>query len=228
MRISAVFVVLGINVLIARDGFAQEKDPNISEYVEFQNSDFCETIPDADKETCFTQAQKWRIGAWESIKLLPFDFLKRYGSSNNGKKIIFAFRYSPANALAQVFDNKIYFPILPSGYNPHLNREETMFYVLHELAHIDLNMILDFSGLIGPEPFPTEYAEKNVFEDFADSFAIYIVYPEYLKNNFPKRYRFMRTLLRQEYEQLYPTPQSMIVRAEILKEKKKADELKGR
>ena len=48
-------------------------------------------------------------------------------------------------------------------------------------------------------------------EDFAETFAMYVMYPEYLKENFPKQYEIIKGILVVEYESVFPMHISLIL-----------------
>jgi len=57
----------------------------------------------------------------------------------------------------------------------------------------------DSEKLVSFESEPTFYGrERGIHEDFADTFALYVMFPEYLKN-FPGRYEVMEDILGKEY-----------------------------
>lgn len=49
-------------------------------------------------------------------------------------------------------------------------------------------------------------------EDFADTFALYVLWPEYLKENFPMHYVVVKNILGREYKSTYPMPSSVTLR----------------
>ncbi|OGN02584.1 MAG: hypothetical protein A2651_00180 [Candidatus Yanofskybacteria bacterium RIFCSPHIGHO2_01_FULL_42_12] len=51
--------------------------------------------------------------------------------------------------------------------------------------------------------------EQGRGEDFAETFALYVLWPEYLKDNFPIHYGIIKNILVQEYEPMYPMPSSI-------------------
>ncbi|MEX0877605.1 MAG: hypothetical protein WDZ40_01920 [Candidatus Spechtbacterales bacterium] len=69
--------------------------------------------------------------------------------------------------------------------------------ILHEIGHA-VDYRLDPSGPFLPESIhknrhrPSSYAGTNAYEDFAESFAVYILSPVYMKKNFKVRYDFMK------------------------------------
>ncbi|MEX2145113.1 MAG: hypothetical protein WD712_01930 [Candidatus Spechtbacterales bacterium] len=81
---------------------------------------------------------------------------------------------------------------------------------LHELGHaIDHRLAPGramFQGLRQNRSFPTAYAKTNALEDFAESFFMYIMYPEYLKKHATARYRFLKNNVFNgfEYKNSYP------------------------
>lgn len=46
-------------------------------------------------------------------------------------------------------------------------------------------------------------------EDFAETFAFYVMWPEYLKENFPKHYEVIKKILVREYKSVYPITSSI-------------------
>jgi hypothetical protein len=55
-----------------------------------------------------------------------------------------------------------------------------------------------------PEEFVSEYASKDFFEDFAESFMYYRYYPHALKNKSPARYEYLRAKIYGGQEFLNP------------------------
>lgn len=51
--------------------------------------------------------------------------------------------------------------------------------------------------------------EMGRAEDFADTFALYVMWPEYLKTNFPLHYLVIKKILGKEYKSEYPLPNSV-------------------
>ena len=73
--------------------------------------------------------------------------------------------------------------------------------LLHEIGHVYENnfdllkiMELDLYGM-GHPPFVTQYASKNVSEDFAETFMYYWAKPSYLKSKAPMKYEDMHNRL---------------------------------
>jgi len=69
--------------------------------------------------------------------------------------------------------------------------------ILHEIGHA-VDYRLDPSGPFLPDELhsnrhrPSAYAGKNAYEDFAESFAVYILSPAYTERNHKARYDFMK------------------------------------
>lgn len=94
-----------------------------------------------------------------------------------------------------------------NGYS----QEEMMFVALHEFGHVydDLGSSLA-SWAIPPKVQTTLYGRvMGSTEDFAESFALYVLWPEYLKENFPKHYGIIKKILGREYEARYFMPNSI-------------------
>ncbi|MDP4010300.1 MAG: hypothetical protein Q8P37_00350 [Candidatus Spechtbacteria bacterium] len=87
---------------------------------------------------------------------------------------------------------------------------DLMSVTLHELGHaIDHRLAPGramFQGLRQNRSFPTAYARTSATEDFAESFFVYIMYPEYLKECCTARYRFLQNNVFNgvEYKNRYP------------------------
>ena len=60
------------------------------------------------------------------------------------------------------------------------------------------------------EPESTLYGKvRGRGEDYAETFALYILWPEYLKANFPMHYQIAQDTLGREYKSVYPMPSSI-------------------
>lgn len=76
--------------------------------------------------------------------------------------------------------------------------------VVHEFGHIVGDMKTPrntdmysafFSAILSSEPIgPTNYSRRYYKEDFAESFAIYVLAPKILKDGYPLRYEFFKEL----------------------------------
>lgn len=68
-------------------------------------------------------------------------------------------------------------------------------------------ILREASPIEGPS---TLYGEvMGEAEDFADSGALYVLWPEYLKDHFPVRYQMIKKLIGQEYTSFYTMPESI-------------------
>ncbi|MBI2065084.1 MAG: hypothetical protein HYT62_03480 [Candidatus Yanofskybacteria bacterium] len=115
-------------------------------------------------------------------------------------------------------------------------REEMIFVAIHEIAHIyslfppeDLFSRFIYSGqysdilwwkhdreeLFSSEGSPTFYGRAlGTEEDFADTLALYVMFPEYLKN-FPVRYSIINNILKKEYAGAYSMSGSLRSRSTL-------------
>lgn len=98
-------------------------------------------------------------------------------------------------------------PLSVNGYS----QEEMMFVALHELGHMcSMGWVVPFEGET------TLYGRhEGTTEDFAETFALYVMWPEYLKENFPGHYEAIKTILVREYKTVYPMPDSIISRLTV-------------
>ncbi|MDA2936324.1 hypothetical protein MYX06_03850 [Patescibacteria group bacterium AH-259-L05] len=95
-------------------------------------------------------------------------------------------------------------------------KERRMFTWIHEFGH---EWHRSKEGLAKNEEIKknfdkavTKYAKyMNYRENFADAFAMYVLMPDYLKNNFPQTYQWLKQNVYhgQEYDLEYPVPRSI-------------------
>lgn len=166
--------------------------------------------------------EKWVESILKAAAMLPEIFLEEVGTQ------IWRFRI---NADDWVTGNPGLINLLPSEEKPGwmnwepfiengFDEAEMIFVALHEIGHMYnfgsklniLNTSLDFIrvelGVLETEP--TLYGKAmGQDEDFAESLALYILWPEYLKKNFPLHYGVIRTILVREYKAVYPMPSSI-------------------
>lgn len=104
-------------------------------------------------------------------------------------------------------------PFPKDGYT----EEERIFVALHEFAHrYDESMSLRsrIDNIFEIEPSPTLYGCANGYdEDFADTFALYVMFPDYLKP-FSLRYKVVKNIVGREYDMTFKMPNS--VRSKIV------------
>lgn len=79
----------------------------------------------------------------------------------------------------------------------------TIFEVGMDAKSCHVHEFTDDSKILSFENQPTFYGrERGVAEDFADTFALYVMFPEYLKN-FSFRYEIIKNVLNKEYSEEY-------------------------
>lgn len=106
------------------------------------------------------------------------------------------------------------FPV--NGYS----QEEMMFTALHELGHVYDEKVRGVEKMRGVSV--TFEGESTLYghtmgpaEDFAETFALYVLWPEYLKDNFPRHYGLVKTILAREYKSVYSMPESVTSRLTV-------------
>ena len=163
-----------------------------------------------------------RIAANIAIALLPSDLVKNLCSRDHKIGIVFwANNEYWAGALVTK-EGDIFINLTPKRDIPELQtlnewplRSEEItsayvFTVLHEIGHLygRIKHYYVFEKLyngdnlrVDSEQVPTRYvkARASKREDFAESFALYVLWPEYLKQNFPQRYVEIRKLVKTEF-----------------------------
>lgn len=97
--------------------------------------------------------------------------------------------------------------------------EEILYIWIHEIGHAwqhYSNPALLFKDFFRDfhEGSPTKYGFRSGGEDFAESFALYILLPDYMTANFPLRYAWLRgnVFNNQEYLIDYEIPSSIYAR----------------
>lgn len=170
-----------------------------------------------DREACLLQVSKWAPAIWKSLELLPESYFQRIQQRySRGRHRPLAdketlefwfYRHDDSNRtrIAQTIVNQVQIFILEANAksNANFTLPQSMFYILHELGHVRI-WSDDFSRQVAGEASPQlRVPIINDDEDAAESFALYIMAPDYLKELHPKRYRYMRRVLGQEYQQDY-------------------------
>lgn len=75
---------------------------------------------------------------------------------------------------------------------------------------------IDFISIpVLKEKETTLYGKQSPGENFADTLALYVMWPEYLKSNFPLQYGAIKEILVREYESRYPMPSSIETRLTV-------------
>ena len=95
-----------------------------------------------------------------------------------------------------------------SFVNKGFSREEMIYVVLHEMAH--LFSFKQGSNTFFNESQTTLYGQKmGGEEDFAESVAIYVMWTEYLKQNFTIHYEIIKTIFGKEFTPYRCMPRSI-------------------
>lgn len=188
-------------------------------------------LPRPDKKWVESEMRKWKTAIRKSVALLPENFLvKNFGEKNKRIKFVFYIDRRAWNT-GYVKGDVVYINLLPSvkvtewmiweGF-PHygFSEEEMMVLVIHEIGHVysydgkESSEFYQWNGyqwvFLGGEPPPSLYvvARSSRAEDFAESFVLYVMYPDYMKN-FPKRYGIIKSVLGIEYNKNFPMPESL-------------------
>lgn len=106
-------------------------------------------------------------------------------------------------------------------YNEQKTPADRIYVVLHEFGHVLAFHLLPkvkgrfgirrythcaFNAMLG-ESSPTLYGKINQIEDFAESFALYVMAPLWLKTFFPQRYEALKVVMGTEYRSDWTLPQ---------------------
>ena len=99
--------------------------------------------------------------------------------------------------------------------------EERIWVAFHEIGHVfrshrhltfdPADTRLGYRYLSGflTEPPSTRYGALDQEEDFADSFALYAMYPAYVRANFPARYTILKNMIGKEFADFAFMPNSV-------------------
>ena len=191
-----------------------------------------EKLPRPDPEWVSEEIEKWRFRILLSVKVfLTEDFLDELVVKNNGpiKFLFYIDRRAWNNGLIVLEDNVICINLWPSRKRPDwmtwakvvedISEAEMMAFIFHEIGHIYSISGEEFDEFykdnVG-ENVPTRYAQHlGKREDFADSFALYIMWRKYFSDNFHKRYLVMKNIIGVEHPSPYLMPISIIVRLTV-------------
>ena len=209
-----------------------------NEYMVFKNEVRCNNLETATQ--CLSrQHQKQEVDRWKrairkAAGMLPPEFFKQTGKiswkffidRNDWVTAYASFSTIDINLLSNYKDPPLWMTWEPLGKDGLLE-SEMIFVSLHEMAHIyiyrdELN-ILDEMGVVNKawtewnkEEETTLYGkERGQAEDFAETFALYIMFPEQLKKYFPLHYGVIKNILATEYESMYLMPSSLQLRVSV-------------
>jgi hypothetical protein len=216
---------------VQRPSNASENYVGNGNYLSFNDEVVCGHDINSAQKCLPDKQQKQEVAGWKNAirkaaDMLPREFFKETGTI--GWKF-FVDRDDWTTAYAgfpidiNLLSNYTYPPEWmvwePYGKNG-LSETERMFIALHEMGHISswgLNwLIYDYQIQVAKEGGLTLYGKaRGEGEDFAESFALYVMWPEYLKENFPRHYAIINKILKKEYKTYYCIPESMKTRLTV-------------
>ncbi len=236
-------------ILLSIVSFAQAQDQgNISgnsagngKYLGFDNNVRCDTYKNSPMQ-CLPKQQlawqkkeiaKWKSAVQKAAGMLPRELFDKIGTVSWGffvDRDDWAIAWAGPPIIINLLPNCTNLPEWltwePLGKNGP-TKPTRISIALHEIGHLYhiksglLDRSLDW---IPEENKVTLYSkERGVYEDFAETFALYVMWPEYLKENFPKHYDVIKKILVREYKSVYPMPSSIKSRLTVKEDGKIAN-----
>ena len=175
------------------------------------------------------EIERWKSAICKAADMLPSEFFKEIIKETGNVNVSWTFIIARKDwAVGFTSLRSVYINLLSNyknipkwlSWEPFrkngLTEPERVFVALHEIGHLsggsfDWTSYSQYQGISEEnENAATLYGkERGEVEDFAESFALYVMWPEYLKENFPKHYEAIKKVFVREYESVYPMPNSI-------------------
>lgn len=232
----ALFVCGMTILLVPKPNISGNPNPDLNwknaDLVIFQDSIYSNNEAEVSPEDR-SGMQAWHLALRKAATLLPAGFVKEIATDFDDPNCVWELRPGcvPTIKFGFFIDSASWVTAYPNSINLRssitelpdwltwepfpkdgYSEEERIWIALHEFAHryqgvADRGSIKD-KDAFGTEPPTTLYGCSSGIEDFADTFALYVMFPKQLKI-FPLRYNEVKDILGREYEAKFQMPNSV-------------------